>query len=92
MTYKITKRQLQNAEKLGVQIRPSKKAGKKIDVYKGGKLVASIGAIGYADYDIFLASGNKSFADKRRRLYKLRHNRHRNIKGSPSYYADRILW
>ena len=31
-------------------------------------------------------------ANKRRKLYKIRHERHRNIKGTKSYYADKLLW
>ena len=41
-----TKRQ---AKKLGVTVKPSKLKGKKIDVFKNGKKVASVGAIGYDD-------------------------------------------
>lgn len=92
MRYRITSRQLQNAKKLGVQIRPSSKAGKKIDVFKSGKLVASIGAIDYPDYDIYLSETTKAYADERRSLYKKRHQKYRNVKGTPSYYADKILW
>jgi hypothetical protein len=51
-----------------------------------------IGDIRYKDYDIYLKEKGKEYADNRRRLYKIRHEKYRHIKGTPSYYADRILW
>ena len=41
--YKITEYSKEQAEKLGVQIKPSVKKNKKIDVIKNGKVIASIG-------------------------------------------------
>ncbi len=78
--------------KLGVQVKPSKLKGKKIDVFKDGKKVASVGAIGYGDYPTFKRTKGKKYADERRRLYKIRHNKNRNKRGTPSYYADKLLW
>jgi hypothetical protein len=90
--YKITTRQFSQALKLGVFIKPSTNKSKKIDVYRNGKKIASIGAIGYNDYDIYLRTKGKAFADERRRLYKIRHKDNRNVKGTPGFFADRILW
>jgi endonuclease III-like uncharacterized protein len=84
-----TKRQ---AKKLGVQVRKSTSKGKKLDVYKNGKKVASIGALGYKDYPSFIKSHGKAYADKRRSAYKKRHSKDRSVKGSRGYYADRLLW
>ena len=91
--YQITKRQRENAKKLGVVIKPSTNLKKKIDVFdlKGNKL-ASIGAAGYNDYDIYIAKFGLNFANERRRLYKVRHEGDRHKKGSAGYYADQILW
>ncbi len=80
------------AKRIGVTIRPSKKKGKKIDVYDDGKLVASVGASGYMDYASYLAKEGKEEADKRRNMYKKRHEKNRHKKGTPSYYADQLLW
>ena len=93
MSYKITKYSLERAKELGVVIKPSTNKGKKIDVFnkKGEKLV-SIGAIGYADYPTFLTMKGKGFADKRRKLYKMRHEKDRHIRGTAGFYADKILW
>ena len=73
------------AERIGVTVQPSKRRHKKLDVYVDGTYQASIGDRRYSD---FLQHGD----EKRRRLYKLRHERHRHVKGTASYYADRILW
>ena len=90
--YKITNRQFSNALNLGVTIKPSTNKSKKIDVFKNGKKIASIGAMGYNDYDTYLNTEGKAFADERRRLYKIRHKDNRNVKGTPGFFADRILW
>ena len=44
MSYRIKDRQKRNAKKLGLTIRPSRSKNKKIDVFKGGQKVGSIGA------------------------------------------------
>jgi hypothetical protein len=90
--YKITARQKRNAEALGVTIKPSTNKSKKIDVFKNGKKIASIGAMGYKDFDIHLKESGKAFAEERRRLYKIRHKNDRNKIGTPGFFADRILW
>lgn len=90
--YKITKYSFEQAEKLGVNILPSILPGKKIDVFKNGKLICSIGALGYNDYPTYINKYGKEYADERRRLYKLRHSADRKVKNSPGYYADKILW
>jgi hypothetical protein len=92
MTYQITQRQKNNARKLGVTLRSSSNNSKKLDVYKNGRKVASIGAKGYNDYDLWLKKKGKEFADQRRKLYKARHENNRNIKNSNGFYADKILW
>jgi hypothetical protein len=90
--YKITTRQFSQALNLGVTIKPSTNKSKKIDVFKNGKKIASIGAMGYKDYSIHLKENGKAYAEERRRLYQIRHKDNRNKKGTPGYYADRILW
>jgi hypothetical protein len=91
MTYKITDYSKKQAEKYDVEIKPSKKKNKKIDVYKNGALIASIGDIHYNDYGKYLEV-NKNYALKKRKLYKLRHEKDRHKLNSPGYYADKILW
>jgi len=90
--YEIKPLQRKNAKKIGVTIKPSTRKGKKIDVFKGGKKIASVGALGYGDYATFLKEKGREFADNRRRLYKIRHEKNRKKIGTNSYYADQILW
>jgi len=90
--YKITARQKLNANKLGVTIKPSVKIGKKIDVYKNGQYVCSIGDIRYLDYEMHLKESGKAYADERRKAYKSRHEKDRKVLRSVGYYADKILW
>jgi hypothetical protein len=90
--YKITNYSKQQAKKLGVQIKPSTLKNKKIDVFKGDQKIASIGALGFGDYPTYIKEFGREYADDRRRLYKLRHEKYRHIKDTPSFYADKILW
>ena len=92
MAYTITNYTKTQAKKLGVTVKPSKVKGKKIDVFKNGKKVASVGAIGYLDYPNYIKKKGKKYADERRRLYKIRHQNDRNKRGSNGYYADKLLW
>lgn len=92
MSYRIKRHTLRQAEKLGVTVKPSKIKGKKIDVFKQGEKVASVGALGYSDYPSYIETHGLAFAEKRRKLYKQRHEKDRHKKGSAGYYADKLLW
>tara|TARA_S200002703_G_scaffold67100_1_gene58284 strand:- start:9919 stop:10197 length:279 start_codon:yes stop_codon:yes gene_type:complete len=92
MPYQIKPAQRSRAKALGVTIKPSSVKGKKLDVFKGDKKVASIGALGMGDFETFKKTKGKEFADKRRKAYKSRHQKTRTKVGSNSYYADKILW
>lgn len=93
MSYIITSHTKAQAKKLNLVVKPSTVKGKKIDVFnKSGEKLASVGAIGYGDYGTFLKTKGKEFADKRRKAYKIRHQKDRTIKGSRGYYADQLLW
>jgi hypothetical protein len=92
MSYTITKYSRKRAAKLGVKIRPSKNPSKKLDVYRGTKKVASIGASGYGDYPTFMRTEGMASAKAHRRKYKMRHEKDRHVRGTPGFYADQILW
>lgn len=92
MPYQITEYSKIKASKLGVDIKPSKSKGKKIDVYKDDKKITSIGATGYKDYPTYVKEKGKAYADERRKLYKERHQKDRTKYGSRGWYADKILW
>lgn len=83
---------LKNAKRIGVTVQSSTAKNKKLDVFKNGILVASVGDTRYLDYPSYLKDEGKSIADQRKRLYKIRHNKTRNVLGTPSYYADQLLW
>lgn len=92
MGYNITPKIRANAKRIGVSVKPSTNPKKKLDVFKGGKKVASVGAMGYKDFHLYTKEKGKDFAEKRRRLYKIRHQKNRGKVGTPSYYADKLLW
>tara|TARA_R110000751_G_scaffold254502_3_gene353992 strand:- start:284 stop:1405 length:1122 start_codon:yes stop_codon:yes gene_type:complete len=91
--YKILPYTKKQAKKLGVKIEPSKRKGKKIDIYDFNKqYIMSIGGKGYKDYPTYWKTEGKDVADNRRRLYKIRHEKNRHKLGSAGYYADQLLW
>jgi hypothetical protein len=97
MAYKISTYTINQAKRLGVNVRPSRTKGKKIDVIKDGRKIASVGALGYADYPTYMAMERKGLipkgtANKRRAAYKRRHTKDRKVKGSRGFYADQLLW
>ena len=91
MSYTITEHTRRQARKLGVTVKRSLRKGKKIAVFRGDKKLTDVGALGYGDYGTNLKKG-KQYADERRRLYKIRHNKDRHKVGTPSYWADKLLW
>ena len=97
MAYKILPYTFRKAKELGVVVKPSTNLLKKIDVFKDGKKVASVGARGMNDYPTYLEKEKKGYyekgyAYKRRKLYKERHEKDRHKKGTNGYYADKLLW
>jgi len=92
MAYNITNYTKDQAKKLGVEVKVSKVKGKKIDVFKDGKKIASVGALGYSDYPTYIKTKGKVYADERRDFTKNDTQKDRNVTGSDGYYADRLLW
>ena len=90
--YSITSYSFKKAKLLNVDIQPSKHKNKKIDVYKNGKFICSIGDLKYFDFPTYQAKYNLEYAKKRQALYHLRHNKEKNITGTAGYYAFHILW
>ena len=62
---------------------------KKIDVFKKGEKIASVGGAGYSDYSSYINSHGKAYADERRRLYNIRHKNDTGINGT---LAKKLLW
>jgi hypothetical protein len=95
--YKISDYTKKRAKALGVEVKPSRTKGKKIDVFKNGTKVASVGALGYADYPTYMRLERQGKVESgtaviRRRSYKARHQKDRVVRGSAGYYADQLLW
>jgi hypothetical protein len=89
MAYVIKNYTKEKAKALGYTVKPSTNTKKKIDVFKGDKKVASIGAKGYLDYPSYIVTEGKAVADERRRLYHIRHKNDKNITG---ILARKLLW
>ncbi len=89
-SYKILPYSYKQAKNLGVTIAPSKNKNKKIDVYKDGQYICAIGDVNYNDYPTYLEK-DKELAEKRRRLYHLRHKKD-DVPNTRGYYALNILW
>ena len=100
--YTITKYTYNQAKKLGVTVKPSTDPTKKIDVFRKEKIgktrtykirkLASVGANGMNDFPTYMKKRGVAFAKTRRRLYKMRHEKDRHIKGSRGYWASNLLW
>jgi O-glycosyl hydrolase len=86
--YAIKPQQVAQAKKLGLTIKPSTKGNFKVDVFRDGKYVTSIGHKDYKDYATYLEEYGKTYADERKRLYYLRH-RNEGVRGELSKL---ILW
>lgn len=89
--YSISPYTRAKARALHVEVRPSTRKGKKIDVFKNGKKVASVGALGYNDFTTF-SRQSKSKASARRKAYWSRHRKDAHRAGSPGFYAAHLLW
>ena len=74
--YDITNYSMHRAKQRGLEIHPSHKLHKKLDVYKHGVYVASVGDNRYSDYPTYIREKGKKYADERRRLYHERHPQH----------------
>jgi hypothetical protein len=92
MSYKISQYTKTKAKQLGVIVKPSTNHNKKIDVYKDGEKIASIGSIYHYDFPTYLKIKGKEYAEERQRLYKLRHAKDLSNEGSPGWWSDQLLW
>ena len=100
MAYTIREHTRQQAKQLGLEVRPSQKGAKKIDVLRDGSIVASVGHRDYLDYPSYKAqeaSGKvpKGTAAKRRTAYHARHSGYPTMKDgeyTPGYLAAKLLW
>ncbi|MEM1326175.1 MAG: hypothetical protein AAGI23_09490 [Bacteroidota bacterium] len=92
--YTISNYTRRRAREMGVTVKLSTRKGKKIDVYKNGKLVASVGATGYNDFPTYKRLERqgkiaKGTAEKRRKAF---HNRFKSCRTNNCKYAKGLLW
>lgn len=81
------------ADRIGVKIFPSDNPKYKLEIYdKDGVFICYVGAAGYYDYPTYIKAYDKEYAEKRRVLYKKRHEKDRHVKGTKGWYADQLLW
>jgi hypothetical protein len=88
MSYAITDYTRRKAKQIGVQVKPSTRKFKKLDVFRDGEKIASIGDTRYLDYPTYKKRYGDLVAEERRRLYHLRHTR--NTPGEK--LAKQLLW
>ena len=90
--YKITNYTKRQAKKLNVDVKPSIRKNKKLDIYKNGVYIVSVGDSRYSDYPTYIKTHGINYANERRRLYKARHEKTRGVVGSASWYSSNLLW
>jgi len=97
--YSISKYTKDKAKELGVVVFSAEKYPYKLEIYnkKDGVFIGYIGDRNYADYPTYLAGEKQGlypsgYADERRRLYHIRHNKDMSKVGSKGYYAGNLLW
>ena len=93
MSYKITNYTYKKAKLIGIKVFPSDNKKYKLDIFDlDGNYITSVGAYGYKDYPTYMNENGFEYAENRRRLYKLRHNKDRHIIYSRGWFADQLLW
>jgi hypothetical protein len=92
--YDITDYTQQRAKDLNVVVFPSQDGKHKIEIYdkKSGLYICKVGALGYKDYPTYVEEEGKEYADKRRRLYHLRHKTDEADIGSRKWFVSNLLW
>ena len=91
--YIITQYSYDKAKQLNLIITQSKNKRKKIDVYTiNNEFIHSIGDIRYNDYPTYVSTYNKQYADGRRRLYHIRHQKNINVINSKQFLSANLLW
>ena len=80
------------AKKLGVEVKPSTRKNKKLDVYKKGEYLVSVGDDRYLDFSSYKQMFGEVISEIRRKEYLRRHKKDIKNKGSAGYYAAKLLW
>ena len=92
MPYTITDYTLQRAKQMKVTVRLSQKKNKKIDVFKNGVRIATIGDSRYKDFPTYVIENGIEFANNRKMLYYMRNKKNIEKINSNGFYAAKLLW
>ena len=92
--YEIQPYTYEQAEKIGVIVKPSEKANKKIDVFdkRDMQYITSVGDKRYGDYPLYLKHYGEEYANKRRRAFIGRFKTADLKPYSNLYYSANLLW
>lgn len=91
MKYIISDRTKEIAKSLNIDIRPSTKKSKKIDVYTPQGIL-SIGTRSYPDYHEYIEMKGLEYANKRREMYMKRHSKDILSQKGKGFYSFIFLW
>ena len=80
------------ARRIGVEVKPSTIADKKLDVYKDGNKIASVGIIGAPDYPTYMALYGSAYAYGKKIDYLNRYKREIYSKWSNRWLIYQLLW
>jgi hypothetical protein len=94
MTYEIKDYTKKQATKLGVLVYPSDNKKYKIEIYdaKTGEFMFYGGSPAYKDFPTYIEDKGLEYANERRRLYRIRHKKEIENKGSRGWYIANLLW
>ena len=92
MPYTITDYTLQRAKQMKVTVQLSQQKNKKIDVFRNGVKIATIGDLRYKDFPTYVIENGIEFANNRKRLYYMRHKKDIEKLNSNGFYAAKLLW
>ena len=92
MPYIITDYTLKRAEQMKVTVQLSQQKNKKIDVFKNEVKIATLGDSRYKDFPTYVIEKGLEFANKRKRLYYIRHKKDIEKLNSNGFYAAKLLW
>ena len=92
MTYTITEYTLHRAKQMKVTVQLSQQKNKKIDVFKKGVKIATVGDSRYKDFPTYVIENGIEFANNRKMLYYMRNKKNIEKINSNGFYAAKLLW
>ena len=92
--YEIQPYTYKQAEGLGLIVKPSTRANKKIDVYdkRDNQYITSVGDVRYGDYPTYVKILGQDYADKRKYAFHKRFKTNEVKPYSNIYYSSKLLW